>query len=104
MNDDIQSSLKFVSALSEFSKQVGHKEMALYDIEFNSLCFGSFSIIFGKRKSRFKATWDGKEFFLDLFQSNFSDSRSSNDWNHLENKRINPASYQIIFQEILNEI
>jgi hypothetical protein len=104
MNTDIKSGIGFLEELSAFASRIATFDQALYSVDFNSLCFGSFSVVMGNRKHRFKATWDGREFFLDVFKAVFSDSRSLPDWKHIRNRRIEPAPYKVIFAAIIDDI
>lgn len=104
MNEDAESGLRFLDALNNFAERIKDIGLALYEVEFDSLCFGSFSVVFGKRKKRFKATWDGREFFLDLFQADVPDSRIPVDWKHASNRRLEPAPFAVIFDAIGEQI
>lgn len=104
MNTDVKSGTGFLAELSQFVESMATFDQALYAVDFDSLCFGSFSVVMGSRKHRFKATWDGREFFLDVFMTDFQDSRNSSKWEHLRNRRIEPAPYEVIFAAIIKEM
>jgi hypothetical protein len=61
-------------ALADIAAERG---WALFQHDYLFLCFGSFTVEFGTRKKRRRYSWDGREGFLDIQDSDFADSRTS---------------------------
>jgi len=63
--------------------------VAIYEHQYYSLVFGSWTIIAGKRKDRTKISWDGRDGFLDFSEAHFPDSSySTKEWNHIKNEKV----------------
>lgn len=85
---DSESSLRHLRWLSAFAARIAPSELAIYRHDYHMLVMGSFTLEVGTRKERRKFTWDGREGFLDLFGATCPDSRTTSQWQHILNLRL----------------
>jgi hypothetical protein len=104
MNTDMKSGMEFVGALAQFLKESASTGIALYEIRYDDLAFGSFVVVVGHRKRRIKVIWDGRDSFLDILGAEFSDSSSRPEWTGIENLTIEPPAYDVIFSKISDAV
>ena len=95
--NDAESALKHFQAINSLFERLKEIGVAVYEHQYYSLVFGSWTIVAGKRKQRTKFSWDGRDRFLDYSEADFPDSSySSRDWKHIKNEKVD-------FKDSLNE-
>ena len=71
-----------VLALANELKGIG---VAIYQHQYDTLVFGSWTITTGKRKERVKFSWDGRDGFLTYSEAVFPDSSySTREWKEIK--------------------
>jgi len=83
--DDTSDSyqLGHVTALKELLEELAPLSVELQEHSYHYLSFGSWVIVAGRRKHRYRFVWDGKESYLSVSHSTFSDSQSVAQWKEL---------------------
>jgi hypothetical protein len=74
--NDAESSASFIAALARFSQSLAESGTAIYEIAYDLLAFGSWTMELGTRHHRSLLRWDGKESRMSLSQWDVADSRS----------------------------
>lgn len=75
--------LSHVTALKELLEQLVPLNIELQEHSFDSLCFGSWVMVAGRSRQRYRFVWDGKESLLSVSSSTFSDSQSAAQWREM---------------------
>lgn len=98
---DSDPALKHFEAILELGKRMKEIGVAIYEHEYYSLVFGSWTVVVGKRKNRIKFSWDGRDGFLDISEGHFPDSScSTKTWNHLKNERIDTHAPFTVYDRV----
>jgi hypothetical protein len=79
-HDDKVSSVDHFQQVFSLARQLSDIGVAIYEHHWDSLTFGSWTIVAGSRHRRFEFSWDGREFSVSVSQCEFSDSRSHQCW------------------------
>lgn len=75
--------LSHITELKELLEQLVPLDVELQEHSFHPLSFGSWVLVAGRRKQRYRFIWDGKESLLSVSFSTFSDSQSAAQWNEM---------------------
>ena len=87
--NDAETALQHLRAIVSLGKKLKEIDVAIYEHQYYSLVFGSWTIIAGNRKDRSKISWDGRDGFLDFSESQFPDfSYATKEWHHIKNERV----------------
>ncbi len=86
-----------ISNLAILNENLKKKKLSIFESSYNHLIFGSFILIVGTSKKRSKFVYDGKEGWLTISQSEFSNTNSPAQWNEIEQK---PIERSLLFPEI----
>ncbi|MDZ7668314.1 MAG: hypothetical protein U5Q16_02445 [Gammaproteobacteria bacterium] len=106
VDDEWGYSAGFLSALASLVRELEQKEIAVYEVAYSYLSFGSWSAVVGTRHRRLRFDFDGKETELRIAEARFSDSRSLADWKSLPAPALEAGSgvnFQKLF-ELVKEI
>ncbi len=66
MADDCAFTSTHYHRIAELSDRLSQKHFAIYEHQYRYLAFGSWQLVAGTRKRRFRFTWDGRERFLQV--------------------------------------
>lgn len=84
MNDATTSCpLSHITALKELLEQLAPSAVELHEHSYHPFSFGSWVIVAGRSKRRYRFVWDGKESHLSVSCSIFADSRSPAQWKEM---------------------
>jgi hypothetical protein len=83
VDNEWEYSAGFLQALGGLAGRLEGHDIAVYDVAYSYLSFGSWSLVAGSRHRRLKFDFDGKENHLSVAESDFSDSQSRADWQTL---------------------
>jgi hypothetical protein len=72
--------MKITELLTSLESECDRQGTTLYEHSYSHQAFGSWSVIVGKPHHRMRFSWDGKESYLGIAESEFSNSSSSPDW------------------------
>jgi hypothetical protein len=104
--NDADEALKHLAKIVTIADAAARRDWALFQHDYLFLCFGSFTVEFGTRKKRRRYSWDGRDGFLDIQDSDFSDSRSPAKWKPIRNLKLPfdaDQPYRTILEDIGNE-
>ena len=83
----VSSSVDHLSSILDLSKKLQTVNIALFEHDYDMLCFGSFQLILGQSHRRLKFIWDGKEFSLGVSVSEYGSMGAVPDWKPLKDLR-----------------
>ncbi|WP_460240089.1 hypothetical protein [Aurantivibrio infirmus] len=66
--------------LNKYINEWEEAGITLYEHSFNNQAFGSWYIVAGKPHHRLRFSWDGKESYLGIGESEFANSSSAASW------------------------
>ncbi len=94
-----------IELLSGLAKECEALGVTLYHHSYDELVFGSWSVIVGHPHDRLEFTWDGKESYLAIGESQFANQNSRPDW-----KPVFPSisgtqtTHEEVFEFIVNKV
>jgi hypothetical protein len=92
-DDDCGYSVVFFEALAELSKALAGHELAIYEANFDYVNFGSWWLIAGTSHRRLRFLFDGKEGWLEAFESEFRNQGSQAHWRPTHRRQVGPWSF-----------
>jgi hypothetical protein len=92
-DDDCGYSAVFFEALAGLAKSLAGNELAIYEASFDYLCFGSWSLVVGTSHRRLRFAFDGKEGWLEVFESEFQNQGSQSQWRPQTRQQVGPWSF-----------
>jgi len=93
MLSDAESSVRHIEAVLAMAQRLSASGIAIYEHSYHALVFGSWTIEAGKRKGRFRFSWDGRDGLLTVEQAAFPDSRQRTGWKHVKTEGIDIKQY-----------
>ena len=91
---DVEGTVEFLSLLGPVASRLGDHGRSIFEVQYNGLSFGSWSLTAGTRKHRVHLQWDGKEQLLSISTAHFGDSQSRPKWNALSPRPLSAGSSQ----------
>lgn len=92
VDDDSGFSAAFLEELATLANRLLEHDLAIYEVSYNYLAFGSWTLVAGSRHRRLRFEYDGKEDQLDVSESTFSDSQSQPQWETLPPQTLEPGA------------
>lgn len=93
-----ESALRHIRLLEDLAEALGKDGIGVLEHSYHALAFGSFVLVVGRPAKRLKFSWDGKEFFLDVFHAEGDASAVMGKWEHRENRRLGPVDPEELFR------
>ncbi|MFQ5850878.1 MAG: hypothetical protein ACE5JU_09855 [Candidatus Binatia bacterium] len=100
MNSISESAYRHIEHLEGLAEALRKDGIAVLEHSYHALAFGSFVLVVGRPMKRLKFSWDGKEFFLDVFYAEGDSSAVIPKWEHRENKRLGAIDNDELFRMI----
>jgi hypothetical protein len=100
MNSHSESALQHIRRLEDLAEALGKDGIAVLEHSYHALAFGNFVLVVGRPTKRLKFSWDGKEFFLDVFYTEGDASAVMGKWEHRENRRLGSVDHDELFRTI----
>ena len=100
INRDSDSFLDHFRKIYSLAVNLSDEGIAVYEHSYNMPAFGSWVLILGKRKSRFRFTWDGKDGVLKTEKAFIPDSRSIIKWENISLEFDTKSESENIFRSI----
>lgn len=101
MSNDSKHTSNYFEQLNVLSSSLAALDIALYSNNYNYLSFGSWEVVVGFRKKRWRIQWDGKEFLLTIWQGDFSNSRSQVDWDEVRVSKAENSSTAELMEQVI---
>ncbi len=92
VDDDCGFSAAFFDALAGLAKSLLENELAIYEANYNYWVFGSWTLVTGTSHYRLRFEFDGKEDWLEVFESEFDNSSSQPQWRSVETRQLERGS------------
>jgi hypothetical protein len=86
INRDADRFLEHSRQIHSLAASLSRDGIAVYEYSYDMLAFGSWLLVLGKRKYRFRFIWDGKEGFLKTEKALIPDSGTIIKWEEILNK------------------
>jgi hypothetical protein len=93
---DVEGTVQFLTLLSAMAARLSDRGRSIFDVQYDGLSFGSWTLTGGTRKHRVRLQWDGKEGVLSVGTAVFADSRSRPRWNAFADRSPDVLSTQEI--------
>lgn len=93
VDDDCGYSAVFFEALADLAKSLASNELAIHEASFDYSCFGSWSLVVGTSHRRLRFVFDGKEGWLEVFESEFQNQGSQSKWRPTSKQQMGPWSF-----------
>jgi hypothetical protein len=100
INRDADSFLEHSRQIYSLAESLSQDGIAVYEHSYDMLSFGSWFLILGKRKSRLRFTWDGKDGVLKTEKALIPDSRSIIKWKDISFEFDGKSEGENIFKSI----
>ena len=78
------TSIEHLRLVGELAEYCAENNLTIYKHEYDYLIFGSWIIVVGEAHHRIKFSWDGKESYLGVSESEFKNQNSNSDWQRFE--------------------
>lgn len=79
MSDAAYSSM-FLHAAAGLATRLSVDGLAIYSVRYDYPAFGSWTFVAGRRRSRVRVTWDGKEAVLRVHTARLGTAAEPSDW------------------------
>ena len=100
MNRDANSFLEHSQQMYSLALSLAENGIAVYEHSYDMLAFGSWVLVLGRRKKRFRFIWDGRDGILKVEKALIPDSGTFIKWEEitleLENNRVGENSFKSI--------
>jgi hypothetical protein len=87
MPDDITSSTEFLAEAAATAARLLQRGRSVFDVRYDGLAFGSWTLTAGRPKQRVEVSWDGREGLFTCRTATFGDSQSRPAWRTLSEVR-----------------
>ena len=92
----------YFQQLLDYTTALEQRGIEIYEHHYFSLAFGSWTLIAGKRHERIRFDWDGRDAFLTISETTFSDARSTQEWKKIQQMGINTKDREQIWHAIID--
>ena len=73
-------SLEFLTAVAALATRLAVDAVIVYSLTYHSLSFGSWELEAGRRKTRIRVTWEGKDRHLTVATAQLLSGSTARDW------------------------
>ena len=77
---DAAYSLMFLNAVAGLATRLSVDGLAVYDVRFDYLAFGSWELVAGRRRTRVRVVWNGKEGVLAAYAARLERPTDAPQW------------------------
>jgi hypothetical protein len=97
--------MEHTELLNELTLKADEMGLTMFEHSYNHLAFGSWFVIFGKPHHRLHFSWDGKDSYLNISESDFGNSNSLPNWKPIStNNSVSTTEQENIFEFIINKL
>lgn len=100
INKDANSFLEHARQVHSLAAKISEDDIAIYEHSYDMLSFGSWLLILGKRKYRFRFTWDGRDGILKTEKALIPDAGTIIKWQEMPNDIETDQTGENIFKSI----